>query len=360
MRMRALVLAAAGRAAWPALPRRRSRRARRARASWAMSRPTAATAAPASAARCARARRAGSRCACPAAPGSNAAAAAPTRCAARPSISGATTAAAAAAATAPATSSSGSERAPKPSIRHPGIRVSDRDPRLTTQPAARSRLCASCCAMSAAGMTGGRAGQSPRVRSKSSTGVSRSRPERSKPAFQSRRWRSTHRRPFSRSRRCSASRMCACASIRRGMPLRVADDDEGRGRPHQHAGGLLGQQQHAVVRGLADQLVELGVELGHGGGIGLQPCASCRRWRRARPGPPRSRCPWPDRRRRAPARARCATARGTSPAAGSARASCGWRGGGSAARPPTGAGSARARPGPTARAGGCPRARSSG
>ena len=41
-------------------------------------------------------------------------------------------------------------------------------------------------------------------------------------------------------------------------------------------------------------------------------------------------------------------------------ASCGWRGGGSAARPPTGGGSARARRGPIARAGECPRARSSG
>src|SRR5215468_5373161 len=49
--------------------------------------------------------------------------------------------------------------------------------------------------------------------------------------------------------------------------LRVADDDEGRRRPHQHARGLLRQQQHAVVRGLADELVELRVQLGHGGGI---------------------------------------------------------------------------------------------
>ena len=100
-----------------------------------------------------------------------------------------------------------------------------------------------------------------------STGLSRSMPERSKPAFQSRRWRSTHRRPLSRSRRSSASRMCAVRLDQARDAAGIVGDDEGRGRPHQHAGGLLGQQQHAVVRGLGDQLVELGVELGDGGRI---------------------------------------------------------------------------------------------
>ena len=75
------------------------------------SRPRAATAAPASRRRCAQGPRAGSRCGCPAAPGSSAAAAAPTRCGARPSTSGRTAALRAAAATGRAICSASSEPA---------------------------------------------------------------------------------------------------------------------------------------------------------------------------------------------------------------------------------------------------------
>ena len=193
-----------------------------------------------------------------------------------------------------------------------------------------------------------------------STGLSRSMPERSKPAFQSRRCRSTHRRPLSRSRRCRASRMCSCASIRRGMPRGLLEMMKRGGRPHQHAGGLLGQQQHAVVRGLADQLVELGVELGHGGRIALHLA------RLVDVGGERGQVLLGRVVHGLIDGGRLQRARGVPQLAerhllqDQRAASCGWRGDDSAAPPPTGGGSARARRGPTARAGGCPRARSSG
>jgi hypothetical protein len=38
---------------------------------------------------------------------------------------------------------------------------------------------------------------------------------------------------------------------------------------HQHARGLFGKQQHAIVGGTADQPVEFGVEVGELGGVVL-------------------------------------------------------------------------------------------
>ncbi len=49
-----------------------------------------------------------------------------------------------------------------------------------------------------------------------------------------------------------------------GNAAGIVGDDVRRGRPYQNAHGLLGEQQHAIVAGGIQQLVELGIELGYG------------------------------------------------------------------------------------------------
>ena len=155
----------------------------------ATSLPRAATGRRPSPGQCASARRDGARFGCRAAPGSSVVAAAARPCAAKPSTSG-TSATTAATRTAVGLGISAAEQVWKPSSMR---RYDARAARLAGR-------------LEAAAQLSGVDGAVEVV------------PARSNPAFQSRRCRSTHRRPFSRSRRRSASRMCVCASMSRGMP----------------------------------------------------------------------------------------------------------------------------------------------